>query len=422
MRTLTIDIETYSEVDIGSCGAYRYVDDPSFEVLLFAYSFDYDTAKVVDLMCGEQIPQEVMDALWDENVLKTAYNAPFERTCLAKHFGRPMPPEQWECDMVLGAVCGLPLGLANVSNALGLSEDKAKMKEGKDLIRYFCLPCKPTKTNGNRTRNLPEHAPDKWEVFKEYCRRDVEAENEVRKKLVKYRPDEDEHRNWCLDQKINDTGVLIDLNVVENAIKFDNLAKQELLEEAINLTALDNPKSVSQIKTWLEESEGLVIDSLNKKAMPDVLANLKTDTAKRVLDLRNELSKTSVKKFESMMRCVCADGRARGLFQFYGTRTGRFCLAEGSMILIKDINGSVYEKPIEDVTTDDLVWDGESWVEHEGVVYSGNKDVIEWDGVIATPEHKVWVNATDKVTLQYAKDNKIKLWTGDEQPCIQSTK
>ena len=154
MRTLTIDIETYSEVDIGSCGAYRYVDDPSFEVLLFAYSFDYDTAKVVDLMCGEQIPQEVMDALWDENVLKTAYNAPFERTCLAKHFGRPMPPEQWECDMVLGAVCGLPLGLANVSNALGLSEDKAKMKEGKDLIRYFCLPCKPTKTNGNRTRNL----------------------------------------------------------------------------------------------------------------------------------------------------------------------------------------------------------------------------------------------------------------------------
>ena len=324
MRTLSIDIETYSDVDIGACGAYKYVDSPNFEILLFAYSFDFEPARVIDLMDYEEIPEEVVEALFDPEVVKRAYNAPFERTCLAKHFGRPMPPEQWRCDMVLGAVCGLPLGLAAVSEALGLGEDKAKMKVGKDLIRYFCIPCKPTKSNGYRTRNLPEHAPEKWELFKAYNARDVDSENEITKMLMKYDLDENEQLNWVLDQEINDRGVKLDLELVENAIRFDEQNKEALTEEAIKLTGLSNPNSVSQIKDWLKEQEGLEVDSLNKKAMPDVLEALTTEEAKAFLDLRSKLSKTSVKKYEAMDRCACSDQRAKGLFQFYGTRTGRF--------------------------------------------------------------------------------------------------
>ena len=324
MRTLSIDIETYSDVDIGACGAYKYVDSPNFEILLFAYSFDFEPAKVIDLMDYEEIPEEVVEALFDPEVVKRAYNAPFERTCLAKHFGRPMPPEQWRCDMVLGAVCGLPLGLAAVSEALGLGEDKAKMKVGKDLIRYFCVPCKPTKSNGYRTRNLPEHAPEKWELFKAYNARDVDSENEITKMLMKYDLDENEQRNWVLDQEINDRGVKLDLELVENAIRFDEQNKEALTEEAIKLTGLSNPNSVSQIKDWLKEQEGLEVESLNKKAMPEVLESLTTEEAKTFLDLRSKLSKTSVKKYEAMDRCACSDQRAKGLFQFYGTRTGRF--------------------------------------------------------------------------------------------------
>ena len=324
MRTLSIDIETYSDVDIGACGAYKYVDSPNFEILLFGYSFDFEPAKVIDLMDYEEIPEEVVEALFDPEVVKRAYNAPFERTCLAKHFGRPMPPEQWRCDMVLGAVCGLPLGLAAVSDALGLGEDKAKMKVGKDLIRYFCIPCKPTKSNGYRTRNLPEHAPEKWELFKAYNARDVDSENEITKMLMKYDLDENEQLNWVLDQEINDRGVKLDLELVENAIRFDEQNKEALTEEAIKLTGLSNPNSVSQIKDWLKEQEGLEVESLNKKAMPDVLDALTTEEAKTFLDLRSKLSKTSVKKYEAMDRCACSDQRAKGLFQFYGTRTGRF--------------------------------------------------------------------------------------------------
>lgn len=324
MRTLSIDIETYSDVDIGACGAYKYVDSPNFEILLFGYSFDFEPAKVIDLMDYEEIPEEVVEALFDPEVVKRAYNAPFERTCLAKHFGRPMPPEQWRCDMVLGAVCGLPLGLAAVSDALGLGEDKAKMKVGKDLIRYFCIPCKPTKSNGYRTRNLPEHAPEKWELFKAYNARDVDSENEITKMLMKYDLDENEQLNWVLDQEINDRGVKLDLELVENAIRFDEQNKEALTEEAIKLTGLSNPNSVSQIKDWLKEQEGLEVESLNKKAMPDVLDALTTEEAKAFLDLRSKLSKTSVKKYEAMDRCACSDQRAKGLFQFYGTRTGRF--------------------------------------------------------------------------------------------------
>lgn len=324
MRTLSIDIETYSDVDLGACGVYKYVESPNFEVMLFAYSFDFEPAVVVDIMDYEDIPEEVVEALFDPSVVKRAYNAPFERACLAKHFGRPMPPEQWRCDMVLGAVCGLPLGLAAVSEALGLGEDKAKMKEGKDLVRYFCLPCKPTKSNGFRTRNLPEHAPEKWEKFKQYNGRDVDAENEITKMLLKYDIDDEEQKGWVLDQEINDRGVKLDLELVANAIKFDELNKASLTEEAIRLTGLNNPNSVAQVKEWLKTQEGIEVESLNKSVMPDVLASLTTEESKEFLALRNKLSKTSVKKYEAMDRCACNDHRAKGLFQFYGTRTGRF--------------------------------------------------------------------------------------------------
>lgn len=515
MRTLSIDIETYSDVDIGACGAYKYVDSPNFEILLFAYSFDFEPAKVIDLMDYEEIPEEVVEALFDPEVVKRAYNAPFERTCLAKHFGRPMPPEQWRCDMVLGAVCGLPLGLAAVSEALGLGEDKAKMKVGKDLIRYFCIPCKPTKSNGYRTRNLPEHAPEKWELFKAYNARDVDSENEITKMLMKYDLDENEQLNWVLDQEINDRGVKLDLELVENAIRFDEQNKEALTEEAIKLTGLSNPNSVSQIKDWLKEQEGLEVESLNKKAMPDVLEALTTEEAKAFLDLRSKLSKTSVKKYEAMDRCACSDQRAKGLFQFYGTRTGRFAgrllqlqnfpqnhmpdldLArqlvksgdyetftllyddvssvlsellrtaiipeEGNKFIVCDfsaiearvtawmaheqwrmdvfknggdiycnsasqmfkvpvvkngINGHLRQKgkvaelaciaedslvltdaglvKIQDVTTDMKLWDGEEWVNHDGVMFKGYKEVMTYEGLTATADHLVWTEEADR--------------------------
>lgn len=334
MRTLSIDIESYSDVDLLSCGVYRYVESPAFEILLFAYSFDYEEPTVIDLTDFESIPREVLEALWYPSVTKTAYNASFERICLAKHFGKPIPTQEWECTQVLAASCGLPLGLANVSKALRLGEDKAKMKEGKDLINYFCKPCKPTKANGMRTRNLPHHAPEKWELFKKYNAQDVVAENEIRKICLSYRPDATEHKIWCLDQKINDTGVNIDMKLVDSAIAFDERAKKNLLQEAIEISHLDNPTSVAQIKGWLESCEGLTVESLNKKSMPDVLAQIQSDEAKRFLELRNELSKTSVKKYEAMKRCACDDNRARGLFQFAGTRTLRWA---GRLIQLQNL-------------------------------------------------------------------------------------
>lgn len=333
-HTLSIDIETFSTADIKSCGAHRYVDDAEFEILLFAYSFDFGPTQIIDLKSGESIPINVVAAIQDPSYIKRAYNASFERTCLAKYFNTDMPPEQWECDMVLGAVCGMPLGLENVSKALGLPEDKAKMKVGKDLIRYFCVPCKPTKANGQRTRNLPEHAPEKWELFKEYCKRDVEAENEIYKRFEKYTPDADEHRFWCLDQRINDRGVLIDMDLVDAAMDLDTKHKDVLTEEAIQLSGLANPNSVAQIKDWIKAMEDLDIESLNKKALPDVMEQIQSDKVKDFLSLRAELSKTSVKKYEAMKRCVCSDGRAKGLFQFYGTRTGRFA---GRLIQLQNL-------------------------------------------------------------------------------------
>lgn len=324
-KTLSIDLETFSPVDIRDCGSFRYIDDPEFEILLFGYAFGEDEPTVVDLCSGEAIPDEVTDALYSSDYIKTGYNNAFERYALWKHFGRYCPPEQWEDTMVLAAVCGLPLGLGAVGSALGLPEDKAKDKAGKALIKYFCCPCKPTKTNGGRERNYPEHAPEKWAQFIEYNRQDIVTERHIRNMLLRWKPDETEHRFWCLDARINERGMRVDTQLVRNALDFDARYKAELTEKAVTLSGLDNPKSVAQIKDWLYQQEGITVASLNKAVVADVIKQLNTDKAREFMAVHAELSKTSTMKYEAMRRSVCPDGHIKGCFQFYGaSRTGRF--------------------------------------------------------------------------------------------------
>lgn len=324
MKTLSIDVETYSDINLSEAGAHRYCEDESFKLLLFAYSIDYGPVRVIDIADHEPIPKEVLTALTSPLYEKTAFNAAFERAVLSAYFRAPMPPEQWSCTMVLCAQAGLPLSLDGVSKAMALPEDKAK-KDGKALIRYFCTPCRPTITNGGRTRNMPWDDYEKWDRFKEYNRRDVEVENTVRQKLLGLKPDAVEQKFWVLDQRINDKGVKIDLTLAKNAIVINDRYVDELTDRAVALSGIGNVKSIVQIKDWLKEQEGTEFESLNKKAMPDVLASLKTEEAKEFLALRSELSKTSVKKFDKMISCAGADDHARGLFQFYGaSRTGRF--------------------------------------------------------------------------------------------------
>ena len=325
MRTLSLDFETYSEADIAKTGSFRYQDDSSFEILLLAYAFDEEDVKVVDFTAGEGWPEEFLSALQDPTVIKTAWNCAFERYALWKALNQYQPPEQWEDTMVLARQCGLPGSLAGAGDALGLGEDAAKMKEGKALIKYFCCPCRPTKVNGGRLRNLPEHAPEKWETFKQYNAQDVVAERAIRKMLLKWKPCETEHRFWCLDAKINERGVPIDTVLAASAVAMDQRYKEELTARAIELTGLENPKSVSQIKTWLSDQEGKEFPSLNKKVIADVVAQLQTDQAKEFLALRSELSKSSTAKYDAMLRSVCRDGHGKGYFEFYGAnRTGRF--------------------------------------------------------------------------------------------------
>jgi len=323
-HTLSIDVESYSSVDLSAAGVHKYVDSDDFTILLFGYSVDYGPVKVVDIADGEKIPKEVLEMLRDPAVLLTAYNAAFERTTLSRYLALPMPASRWSCSMILAAQAGLPLGLDAVSKALGLPPDKAKA-DGRALITYFSKPCKPTITNGGRTRNMPWDDYEKWNRYKAYNKRDVEVENTIRQRLAKLLPDETEQRFWQLDQKINDAGVKLDLELVQNAIDMSESYTKALTAKAIKLSGITNVKSQQQIKAWLEETEGQTFESLNKKAMPDVLARIQTEDAKQLLDLRAELSKTSVAKFRKMQVCACRDEHARGLFQFYGaSRTGRF--------------------------------------------------------------------------------------------------
>jgi DNA polymerase bacteriophage-type len=322
MKLLSIDIETYSKVDLIKSGVYAYCESPDFEILLFAYAVDDEEVQIVDLASGEEIPDDILKAMTDPAVIKTAYNANFERTCLAKHFHQPMPPEQWRCSSVHALMLGLPGYLDGVAKCLRLKDQK--MKEGKALIRYFSVPCKPTKVNGGRTRNLPEHDLDKWGTFKDYCKQDVEVERQIRKKLDLFPIPKIEQKLWELDQKINDEGVLIDNGLVTNAIQADKSFQDELFDEAVHLTGLENPNSPAQLKGWLLK-QGIEVNSLAKKNVEALMEEVEIPEVRRLLELRQAMSKTSVKKYEAMERSICPDQRIRGLLQFYGAnRTGRW--------------------------------------------------------------------------------------------------
>ena len=511
MKTLSVDLETFSSADLRKTGIYRYVEAPDFEILLFGYSADDGDVHVVDLAQGEPIPNDILSALTDETVTKWAFNANFERICLSRYLGLPtgeyLDPSQWRCSMVWAAYLGLPLSLAGVGAVLKL--DKQKLDAGKDLIKYFCQPCKPTKVNGGRTRNLPADAPDKWTLFKSYNLRDVEAEMAIQEKLSRFPVPDFVWDEYHHDQEINDRGIRLDMTLVKNAITMDQLSHNELSNKMQELTELNNPNSVAQMKNWLADN-GLETDSLGKKQVAELLEDAPQPLAD-VLLLRKQLAKSSVRKYQAMENCVCADGRARGMFMFYGAnRTGRFSGRliqlqnlprnymsdlkeargvirsgdydtarmlydsvpdvlselirtafipyEGGKFIVADfsaiearviawlageewktaafsrgddiycatasqmfhvpvekhgVNSHLRQKgkiaelaciaegqrvlthvglvPIENVTTAHMLWDGEGWVFHRGVIYKGEREVIEYEGLTATPDHLVWV-------------------------------
>lgn len=328
MRHLSIDIETFSSVDIKKSGLYKYVESPDFEVLLFAYSVDFGPVQIVDLCQGEQIPPEIVQALFDPNVIKHAYNAPFEWYCLSKYFNVTNPLDwiyQWRCTQVHGLYCGYTAGLAALGEAIKLPQDKRKLSVGQSLIRTFSVPTKPTKSNGGRTRTLPHHEPEKWELFKEYCVNDVIAEMEIYKRLSHFPVPEQEWRLWFIDQKINALGVAVDMDVVSGALEIEDKVTIELMNEAVRLTGLENPNSTQQLQTWLEQELGQEVPNLQAATVSGLINSTDNPKVQRVLGIRQELSKASVKKYSAMDEAVCQDGRLRGLVQFYGAnRTGRW--------------------------------------------------------------------------------------------------
>ncbi len=370
MKNLEIDIESYSSIDLNKCGVYKYAEAEDFEILLFGYSIDGGDVVVVDLATGECIPQEVLDALTDDTVTKWAFNAAFERICLSRYLSdlglsldpfhdnhplsqesaRYLKPESWKCSMIWSAYLGLPLSLEGVGSVLGL--EKQKLSEGKDLIRYFCVPCKPTKANGGRTRNLYFHDTDKWERFKAYNKRDVEAEMQIQAKLVKYPMPDFVWDEYHIDQEINDRGIALDMTLVEQAIAMDERSKVALTEKMKQLTELDNPNSVVQMKQWLLDN-GLEMESLGKKEVADVLKTA-PEHLKEVLTTRQQLAKSSVKKYQAMQKAACTDNRARGMFQFYGAnRSGRWA---GRIIQLQNL----YRNSLPDLeTARDLVRNGD---------------------------------------------------------------
>ena len=327
METLSCDLETYSSEDLRKCGVYRYCEAPDFEILLFAYSVDGGEVQLADLASGEKLPREIIKAVTDDSVIKWAWHANFERVCLSRYLRDLglltgyLNPEGWRCDMVWAATLGLPFSLEGAGAVLGL--DKQKLTEGKELIRYFCKPCSPTQANSGRTRNLPCHAPDKWEMFKRYNIRDVETEMGIQQRLSKFPVPDFVWEEYHLDQEINDRGVKIDMELVRQAIAIDERSRNELISAMREFTQLENPNSVQQMKDWLANN-GLMTESLDKKAVAELMKNAPPELI-RVLTLRQQLAKSSVRKYQAMQNAVCADGRARGLFSFYGAnRTGRF--------------------------------------------------------------------------------------------------
>jgi len=504
---LSLDIETYSEVNLSKSGVYAYADSPTFQVLLLAFAFDEEPVQVIDLLSGEPLPARVNDALLSDQVPKAAFNSAFERVCLSRHLGVPLSPLSWHCTAVQAAMLALPQSLEGVGEVLNIK--RKKLKEGSDLVRYFCIPCKPTKVNGGRRRNLPQHAPDKWSSFKAYCQRDVEAEREIRQRLAKHPVNEKEQALYCLDQEINDRGILVDPVLVQEAIHIDKRFQVEASAKAYALTGLHNPNSVSQMKEWLSDM-GVTTGSLDKKAVNSLIQESAGEVLE-MLKLRLLMAKTSVRKYEAIQRSVCADGRVHGLLQFYGAnRTGRWAgrlvqvqnlpanhmpdldsarqfvrqgqyealdilypsipnvLSElirtafipkpGSRFIVADFSaiearviawlageswrlevfqthGKIYEAsasamfgvaideitkgsplrqkgkvaelaciaegslvltdkglvPIEQVTTHMKLWDGDDWVNHEGVIDQGIKEVMTYDGLCATADHLVYL-------------------------------
>ena len=518
MKFLSLDLETYSDIDINKAGVYRYVDSPEFKILLFAYAVDGGEVQLVDLTRGERIPTEIIDALSNPAITKWAYNASFERVALSAFLGMPtgtyLDPAGWKCSMVWAATLGLPMGLAKVGEVLAL--DKQKMSEGRDLIRKFCIPNKKT---GKRL--MPEEAPEDWETFRSYNIRDVETEMGIQRRISAFPCSDELWQEYWIDQRINDRGVEVDLTLAKSAVEMSGVLSQDLKERMRDLTGLENPNSTAQLDLWLRE-HGVDMESLGKKEVAAVIDETEDPLIKEVLQLRLQSAKSSVKKYETMLRATCTDGRARGMFQFYGAmRTGRFAgrilqlqnlpqnhidniglvrelarrgeleslemmfdsvpdilsqlirtafiAREGSRFIVADfsaiearviawlageewrmqafaegkdiycasasamfgvpvvkhgINGELRqkgkvaelaciaegqlvltnhgEKPIETVTTDDLVWDGEQWVAHEGVIYKGIKEVITYQGLTATPDHCVYIETGAYIYLRKA--------------------
>lgn len=337
MHKLSIDLETFSSAPIGKTGAYRYIDSPDFEILLFAYALDNGPVTVIDVASGEAVPEWLVEALHSPEYIKTAYNAPFEIGCLSKVYG-PMEPSQWRDTMLHGLYAGYTAGLDATGRALGLPEDKQKLNTGKALIRYFCVPCRPTKSNGGRTRNLPHHDPDKWRLFKEYNAQDVVTEMEIAKRLSAFPVPDFVQKQWETDLRINTRGVAVDMEFTHGALAIGEAVTKELTDEAVAISGLDNPNSVKQLVQWLdtETAEGVSVENLRKETVNDLLAmGGHSDSVQRMLEIRQELGKTSTKKYDAIETCVCSDGRVRGLLQFYGAnRTGRWA---GRLVQVQNL-------------------------------------------------------------------------------------
>ena len=334
IHQLSIDLETFSSVSIRDSGAWKYIRSPDFEILLFAYSLDGGPVQVIDLACGEAVPEWLVNALTDPTYIKRAYNAPFEFGCLSRVYG-PMIPSQWRCTMFHGLYCGYTAGLDATGKVLGLPEDKQKLNTGKALIRYFCVPCKPSKSNGGRTRNLPKHDPAKWELFKEYNAQDVVTEMEIEKRLsLTPVPDWVQHQ-WEVDLTINQRGVAVDQELVQGALYMGAVTREALMGEATRITELDNPNSGKQMLEWLNKAMDGTVENLRKDTVSKMLDGMPEGDVKRVLEIRQELSKTSTKKYDAIEACVCDDNRVRGLLQFYGAnRTGRWA---GRLVQVQNL-------------------------------------------------------------------------------------
>jgi DNA polymerase len=395
-KLLAIDIETYSDISLPDCGVYRYSESPEFRILLFAYSIDDGDTRIIDIAQGEELPEQLVEILLSEETIKTSFNANFERVCISRYLGTWLKPESWRCSAVQSSLLSLPLTLEGVGAVLGL--DKQKMAEGKELIRYFCQPCKPTKANNGRTRNLPADAPEKWEMFKTYCIRDVDVEKQIRYRLRKYPIPDREQRFYCLDQRVNDRGILTDAVLVDHAVACDLLYKEVATARAYELTGLDNPNSVSQLKGWLEK-KGMTVDSLAKETVKGLVEEADGDV-QEMLKLRLATSKTSVKKYEAIERSVCSDGRVRGLLKFAGAnRTARWA---GRLVQIHNLP----QNHISDLElARDLVREGR-YAEVE-MLYPSTPDVLSElirTAFVAKPGHRFIVSdfsAIEARTLAY---------------------